>query len=175
MALPGSTTTTTSVLGTAISGAFNPRGIELKERLKLKLTKRTVQGLTEVKGPETKSQQEKKKTTTSKATEKKPAVTEKNPKTKDFLISDKNNIDDLVRFIDGDETPSTSNHHEQQISTTATAAPTTTANTPGTASHESTSKKSRKKKEKQAKATVQPTTVTSPISEEKSNTSPAIA
>ena len=41
MAVPG-TTTTTSVMGTTITGAFNQRDVEMKERLKLKLTKRNL-------------------------------------------------------------------------------------------------------------------------------------
>ena len=168
MALPGATTSSTSVMGATLTGAFNQRDLEMKERLKLKLTKRTVQSLTEVKDPETKSQRQQQKK--SKATEKKPPMIEKNFKT----INDKNNIDDLVRFIDGDET-STSTHHEHQISSPAALPATSTV----TASHESTSKKSKKKKEKQAKASVQQSENKSKeqptSSEEKSNGAPAIA
>ena len=68
MSLPNSTT---------ITCAFNQRDAEVKERLKLKLTKRTVQN------------------------QSKSSIGNKS-KTKPY----DNNIDDLVRFIDGNETPS---------------------------------------------------------------------
>jgi hypothetical protein len=126
MALPGSSSTTTSVMGTAITGAFNQRDVEMKERLKLKLTKRNVQN-----SNEQQRDHEKKNSLNNK----KPTI-KTNSKTKDVVINDKNDIDDLVRFIDGNESV-TSNHHEHQISTTN--------------SNESTSKKNKKKKDKQSK------------------------
>ena len=130
MALPGSaTTTTTSVMGAAIAGVFNQRDAERKERLKLKLNRRIVQNCTEQQNPN-KDQTKKTPTVT-----KKPTATPNNSKSKD-LLSDKNNIDDLVRFIDGDESVLT-NQHEHQ--------------TPTTNGNEITSKKSKKKKEKQLK------------------------
>jgi len=67
MALPGSTTTTTSVMGTTITGAFNQRDVEMKERLKLKLTKRIVQNLTEQQAA-SKDQPKKTSTTNKKKT-----------------------------------------------------------------------------------------------------------
>jgi hypothetical protein len=130
MALPG-TTTTTSVIGTTITGAFNQRDVEMKERLKLKLTKRN---LTEQQ-ISTKDQQKKDLTTN-----KKPTI-QNNSKTKEFSLNDKNDIDDLVRFIDGNETIST-NNNEHQTSTVSSS--TTTTN-------ETTSKKNKKKKDKQTK------------------------
>ncbi|CAF3466512.1 unnamed protein product [Rotaria sp. Silwood1] len=133
MALPG---TTTSVMGTTITGAFNQRDVEMKERLKLKLTKRNVQNLTEQQNLLKEQQQQKKNLTTSK----KQSVQNNNTKAKEFLINDPNNIDDLVRFIDGNETSSNSNEHQ----TTTTTTTTTTTN-------ESTSKKHKKKKDKQSK------------------------
>lgn len=143
MSLPGSTTTTTttSVMGTAFLSAFNHRDIEMKERLKLKLTKRIVQNSAEPQSSivdqtdQLKQQQPIKSTSnpTIKTTNKK-STKETNPKTKDVRLNDKNDIDDLVRYIDGDTgTSSNSNDHRS---------------TP----HESSSRKNKKKKDKQTKA-----------------------
>lgn len=135
MALPGSTTTT-SVMGATITGAFNQRDVEVKERLKLKLTKRTVQNLAEQQ-PLAKDQQKK----STPATAKKPP-TNTNAKAKECLSHDKNDIDDLVRFIDGGETTTSNTNDTHTASTAATSGST----------QESTSKKNKKKKDKQAKA-----------------------
>ena len=62
---------------TTITCAFNPRAVEVKERLQLKLTKRIIQ-----------NPSEQSNTSTGNKTKTKPCD---------------NNIDDLVRFIDGDE------------------------------------------------------------------------
>lgn len=124
MALPGGTT---SVMGTTITGGFNQRDVEMKERLKLKLTKRNVQNLTEQQSL-VKEQQKK-----SSTTNKKQSI-QNNSKAKEFDINDQNDIDDLVRFIDGNETLSSNNNEHQ------------------TTTNESTSKKHRKKKDKQSKA-----------------------
>jgi len=138
MALPGATTTTTSVMGTTITGAFNQRGIEAKERLKLKLTKRTVQSLTEQhQSPSKDSIETEKPSTKKKSTEKKTTINETNTKPKEFLINDKNDIDDLVRFIDGDDKISSNGNEHSTTSTNH---------------HESSSKKNKKKKEKQNKS-----------------------
>lgn len=149
MALPGSaTTTTTSVMGAAIAGVFNQRDVERKERLKLKLNRRIVQSCTEQQSP---NKDQIKKT---------PSVAKKPPapssKSKDLLLTDKNNIDELVRFIDGDESVLT-NQHEHQTSTTN--------------GNETTSKKSRKKKEKQVKTTeeVKTNSVQQPTNQKKQN------
>ncbi|UJR29165.1 hypothetical protein I4U23_010379 [Adineta vaga] len=150
MALPGSTTTTTtSVMGTTITGAFNQRDVEMKERLKLKLTKRTVQNLTEQQTI-AKDQQQKKPPSTIPTTAAAVVANNKkqfvptNTKTKECLLNDKNDIDDLVRFIDGNESSSINNNSEIQSQTTTTASSSTT--------QESTSKKNKKKKDKQTKA-----------------------
>ena len=134
MALPGTTTTTTttSVIGTTITGAFNQRDVEMKERLKLKLTKRNVQNLTE---QQVSSKDQPKKDL---ITNKKQSV-QNNSKTKESLINDKNDIDDLVRFIDGNETLSSNNNEHQ------------TPSIPSSSTNESISKKNKKKKEKQTK------------------------
>jgi hypothetical protein len=130
MALPG--TTTTTVMGTTITGALNQRDVEMKERLKLKLTKRN---LTE---QQTASKDQQKKNL---STNKKHPI-QNDSKTKEFLLNEKNNIDDLVRFIDGNETIS-SNNNEHPTSDISSATTTTT--------NETTSKKNKKKKDKQTK------------------------
>ena len=150
MALPGATTTTTtSVMGTMITGGFNQRDVGMKERLKLKFKKRVVQNLSEQQSS-IRNQQKKEPDQQQEAQQKKTLATNKksssetHAKTREFQINDKNDIDDLVRFIDGNETTSSSNCNQEHA--TASAAAVTTG--------ESTSKKNKKKKEKQTKVNV---------------------
>ena len=137
-------------MGTMIAGGFNQRDVGMKERLKLKFKKRVVQNLSEQqssirhqekKEPEQQQDAQQKKTLA--ATNKKSS-SEPNSKTKDFQINEKNDIDDLVRFIDGNESMSSSNCNQEHSTAAATAA----------ATSESTSKKNKKKKEKQTKVNV---------------------
>ncbi|CAF1522707.1 unnamed protein product [Adineta ricciae] len=136
MALPGGTTTTTSVMGATITGAFNQRNVEMKERLQLKIKKRTVKNQNEQQETLAKEEQQKKAPT---ANDKKQPVSD-NTKAKPCPVN-KNDIDDLVRFIDGLETFSP-NNNVSQTQTVTTSSP---------AAQESTSKKNKKKKDKQAK------------------------
>ncbi|CAF0737080.1 unnamed protein product [Adineta steineri] len=143
MALPG-TTTTTSVIGATITGGCNQRDVQVKERLQLKLNKRNVQNLNE---QQTLAKDQQKKTTTTTttaaATTNKKQPIQNNTKSKECFLTDKNDIDDLVRFIDGNETIS-SNNNEHQTSSSSSSSTTTITN-------ESTSKKNKKKKDKQSK------------------------
>ncbi len=129
---------------TAIACTFNQRGAEVKERLKLKFTKRTVQNVPE-----------QSKLSTGNKMKTKPCD---------------NNIDDLVRFIDGDETTSTEGTSKKNKKKNKSTPKNTNMDSPQPVSKKKKKKQSKTEEPIDESSTIKPPTPPPP--EEKSELNP---